>query len=177
MSSVSKYKYFTLVLYPYENDRDRLTLEYIINVYPSKYVDHDKDEVKNHTHIVFQTPSPRTVESVKKELDVPYIEYVRTVKQMIKYLTHENEEGKHHYNLNELHGDLDISTPNDELYEIYLLLEFINSSTEHLYIASLNSFACANGLWSTYRRNCAILFKTMEEHNLFYERRTKNYDY
>lgn len=172
-----KFKYFTLVLYPEEDSKHKEIFNYIKTGYACKWCVHDKDDVKSHVHIVWQTPSPRSLESIKKELNVDYVEFVRTIKQMVDYLTHENCSDKYHYSLSELKGDLEISDTNSELYDISLLLEFINSSTTYLYIASLNAFACANGLWSTYRRNCAILLKTLEEHNLFIERMTQNHEH
>lgn len=168
-----KFKYFTLVLYPDENEKDLAILNYLKNTYTYKLCIHDKDDCKIHTHIVFVVPSPRTLSSIKKELDVTYIENVRTIKSMILYLTHQNEDNKHHYDITELVGDLEISDESNELFDVNLILQFISNYGDYLYISSINWYCIENGLWSAYRRNQNIIIMTMKEHNEYINRERK----
>lgn len=163
---MDKYKYFTLVLYPDEDVSHETLLNTIITTYSYRAIYHDKDNSKKHLHIVFMTPSPRTLQSLKKELSIEYIEFVRTPKKMLEYLTHENDPEKYHYSYDETFGDLEIL--NDDLKEtnsIYKILTFINDYDGYLTLYVLNKFICENNLWSFYRRSSYIFIKTLEEHN------------
>lgn len=164
-----KFKYFTLVLYPEDSTHVEL-LNYLSNTYTCKYILHDKDKnidgefKKAHWHIVWQTPSPRTVTSLKKELNVEYLESVRTQKQMLAYLIHANDSNKYQYSVTELKGDLSIENDTED-NNILLILDFIESSDVEITVKELNYFCAKNGLWSHYRRSSYIFIKTLEEHN------------
>jgi hypothetical protein len=164
-----KFKYFTLVLYPEDSNHCDL-LNYLSNTYTCKYILHDKDinsdgELKkSHWHIVWQTPSPRTISSLKKELNIEYLESVRTQKQMLAYLIHANDSNKYQYSVSELKGDLSIENDTED-NNILLILDFIENSDVELTIKQLNYFCAKNGLWSHYRRSSYIFIKTLEEHN------------
>lgn len=160
-----KFKYFTIVLYP-DDIRCSELLEHITSNYKYRYILHDKDEVKPHYHVVFEVPSPRSLESIKKELSVEYIENVRTLKKMLEYLTHENDEKKYHYDLSQTVGDLDLFSSSDkELSDILIIMKFIDDYQGYLTLSSLNKFVLENGLWSSYRHSSYIMVKTLEEHN------------
>lgn len=164
-----KFKYFTLVLYPEDSTHVEL-LNYLSNTYTCKYILHDKDtnkdgEIKKaHWHIVWQTPSPRTISSLKKELNVEYLESVRTQKQMLAYLIHANDDSKYQYSISELKGDLSIENDTED-NKILLIIDFIESYPTELSVKELNYFCAKNGLWSHYRRSSYIFIKTLEEHN------------
>lgn len=164
-----KYKYFTLVLYPEDTTHVDL-LSYLSSTYSCKYILHDKDTTKDgilkkpHWHIVWQTPSPRTVSSLKKELNIEYLESVRTQKQMLAYLVHANDDTKYQYPVSELKGDLSIENDTED-NNILLILDFIDNYEGELTVKQLNYFCAKNGLWSHYRRSSYIFIKTLEEHN------------
>lgn len=164
-----KFKYFTLVLYPEDSNHCDL-LNYLSNTYSCKYILHDKDVNKDgalkkpHWHIVWQTPSPRTVTSLKKELNIEYLESVRTQKQMLAYLIHANDDSKYQYPVSELKGDLSIENDIED-NNILLILDFIDNCPVELSVKELNYFCAKNGLWSHYRRSSYIFIKTLEEHN------------
>jgi hypothetical protein len=164
-----KFKYFTLVLYPEDSNHCNL-LNYLSNTYTCKYILHDKDinkdgELKkSHWHIVWQTPSPRTISSLKKELNIDYLESVRTQKQMLAYLIHANDSNKYQYPVSDLKGDLSIENDTED-NNILLILDFIENSDVEITIKQLNYFCAKNGLWSHYRRSSYIFIKTLEEHN------------
>lgn len=163
---MDKYKYFTLVLYPNEDKKHLEIFNSIITTYSYRAIVHDKDEAKVHTHIVFSTPSPRTLASIKKELNIEYIEFVRTPKKMLEYLTHENDKEKYHYDYNETFGDLEVLNDTDkECSNILIILNFINSYEGYLSLLNLNKFVVENNLWSYYRRSSYIFIKTLEEKN------------
>lgn len=160
-----KFKYFTIVLYP-DDDNYLNILEHITSNYKYKYILHDKDEVKPHYHVVFEVPSPRTLDSIKKELNVSYIENVRTIKKMIEYLTHENAQDKFHYSIENCFGDLELFNSSEkEISDILVIMNFIDSYTGYLTLSTLNSFVLKKGLWSSYRHSSYIMIKTLEEHN------------
>lgn len=164
-----KFKYFTLVLYPEDKSHVDL-LNYLSNTYTCKYILHDKDTnsdgelKKSHWHIVWQTPSPRTVTSLKKELNIEYLESVRTQKQMLAYLIHANDNSKYQYPVSELKGDLSIENDTED-NNILLILDYIDNCPSTLTVKELNYFCAKNGLWSHYRRSSYIFIKTLEEHN------------
>lgn len=164
-----KFKYFTLVLYPEDTTHVDL-LNYLSNTYFCKYILHDKDRnltgelKKPHWHIVWQTSSPRTITSLKKELNVEYLESVRTQKQMLAYLIHANDDSKYQYPLSDLKGDLSIESDTED-NNVLLILDFIESCPIELSVKELNYFCARNGLWSHYRRSSYIFIKTLEEHN------------
>lgn len=165
----NKFKYFTLVLYPEDTTHVDI-LNYLSTTYSCKYILHDKDRNKDgelkkpHWHIVWQTSSPRTVSSLKKELNVEYLESVRTQKQMLSYLIHANDDSKYQYPVSELKGDLSIENDTED-NNILLILDFIESSDVEITVKQLNYFCAKNGLWSHYRRSSYIFIKTLEEHN------------
>ena len=164
-----KFKYFTLVLYPDDSTHIDL-LNYLSNTYTCKYILHDKDRNKDgelkkaHWHIVWQTASPRTVTSLKKELNVDYLQIVRTQKQILAYLIHANAPDKYQYPVSDLKGDLSIENDTED-NNILLILDFIENSDVEITIKQLNYFCAKNGLWSHYRRSSYIFIKTLEEHN------------
>lgn len=166
-----KFKYFTLVLYPDDTNCSNL-LDHIVSNYSYRYILHDKDVDENgnlkkpHFHVVWQVPSPRTIESLKKELSVPYLENVRTIKKMLQYLTHANEKDKFHYDISDSIGDLILlDDVNKEISDISLIMNFISSYKGYLSLSILNKFVLDNGIWSSYRHSSYIMIKTLEEHN------------
>lgn len=162
----NKYKYFTLVLYPDDDPKHSQILDTIISTYSYRAIYHNKDEAKVHLHIVFSTPSPRTLASLKKEFNIDYIEFVRTPKKMLEYLTHENAKEKHHYSYDETFGDLEVLSETDtESKNILLILNYINNFEGYLSLLTLNKFVVDNNLWSFYRRSSYIFIKTLEEKN------------
>lgn len=171
---MDKYKYFTLVLYPNEDKLHLSLLDYITSNYSYRAIYHDKDEGKTHLHIVFLTPSPRSLPSLKKELSVDYIEFVRTPKKMLEYLTHKNDSKKYHYSYDETFGDLELLNDTEkEDNNISILLKFINTYNGYLSLMTLNNFVVENKLWSFYRRSSYIFIKTLEEHNNICYNQTK----
>lgn len=160
-----KFKYFTIVLYP-DDVRCSELLEHITSNYKYKYILHDKDDNKPHYHVVWEVPSPRSLDSLKKELNVDYLENVRTIKKMIEYLTHENSQDKFHYSIENCIGDLELLTYSDrELSDILVIMNYIDSCKEYLTLSQLNKFVLEKGLWSSYRHSSYIMIKTLEEHN------------
>lgn len=174
---MDKYKYFTLVLYPNEDSSHKEILNHIITNYKYRAIYHDKDDGKVHLHIVFSTPSPRTLPSLKKELSIDYIEFVRTPKKMLEYLTHENDSKKYHYDFNETFGDLEILNETEkEDFSIITILNFIYNYNGYLRLIDLNKFVVENGYWSNYRRSSYIFVKTLEEHNQLCYNKDKEVD-
>ena len=161
----NKFKYFTIVLYP-DDDNYSFILEHITSNYKYRYILHDHDEVKPHFHVVFEVPSPRTLSSLKKELNVPYLENVRTIKKMLDYLTHQNSPDKFHYSIENSIGDLEIlDTSDKEISDILVIMNFIDDYKGYLSLSVLNNFVLSKGLWSSYRHSSYIMIKTLEEHN------------
>lgn len=161
----NKFKYFTIVLYPDDENYSNI-LEHITSNYKYRYILHDKDDVKPHFHCVFEVPSPRTLTSLKKELSVPYLENVRTIKKMLEYLTHENDSTKYHYSIENSIGDLELFNSSEkEISDILFIMNFIDNYQGYLTLSTLNNFVLQHSLWSSYRHSSYIMIKTLEEHN------------
>lgn len=171
---MKKNRYWTLVLYPRENEEEKRKLEHITKNYKYAMIEHDKDEVKTHTHIIWETPSPRTENSMKEELGIKYIEVVHTKKAMYEYLIHKNNKEKFQYSLEQVQGDLVILDDDDkESKEISTILKYLYSSNKKMSLQELNEFVYNNNLWGTYRRSAYIIIKSVEEFNYLYYNKEK----
>lgn len=92
-------------------DNDRIIK--IVEKYPKyAYIKHDKDDAETHYHYYVEFPSPRSLNAVAKELNIPpnMLEQVYSKKGILQYLTHENAKGKHQYLPEEIYSNFDILT-------------------------------------------------------------------
>lgn len=114
---------FALELYP-EDETHVDKLEYIKNFYEYAYILHDKDvweedteehkigELKKpHWHVIIRLNNPRSIESLKKELQMKHIEtcnfYAYT-----RYLIHKDQPQKYQYNKNEIITNIQLRVDN-----------------------------------------------------------------
>lgn len=67
------------------------------------YIDHepDADDGKPHTHFVFTTNGSRTIQMIADKLDISpqYVQVVRRITAIYRYLVHADDPEKHQYSL------------------------------------------------------------------------------
>lgn len=175
--------HWCLVLYPSEDPKHQLALDYIIENY-SKYafIKHDKDFLddntikKEHFHIVVSFSNYRWKNAISNELGITpnYIEKVRNLENALKYLVHYNNSNKYQYNIDEVIGPLKVKLESyinnqdkTESEKVLELLEYIESSDNYLKVSEFIKFVCSLNLYDIYRRSATTFMKLIEEHNYF----------
>lgn len=102
---------FTVSLKPaWSEEKIHLFMAQMIGQAKVWAINHDKDinedgeKVETHTHILVAYSTPRKVSTVANvfEVESNFIEIVRNMKGMLRYLTHKDEEDKHLYNDDEV---------------------------------------------------------------------------
>lgn len=99
--------------YTFALTKDNERIIRIVEKYPKyAYIKHDKDDAEVHYHYYVEFPSPRSLNAVAKELDIPpnMLEQVYSKKGILQYLTHENAHDKHHYDVSEIQTNMDLIT-------------------------------------------------------------------
>lgn len=99
--------------YTFALTKDNERIIKIVEKYPKyAYIKHDKDDAEVHYHYYIEFPSPRSLDAVAKELDIPpnMLEQVYSKKGILQYLTHENAHDKHHYDVSEIKTNMDLIT-------------------------------------------------------------------
>lgn len=107
MSNQAKHRIYTFAL-TRDNDRVRK----IVEKFPKfAYIKHDKDDTEEHYHYYVEFPNPRSISGVAKTLMIPdhMIEIVYSKKNMLQYLTHENDPQKFHYDKSDIVANFDIT--------------------------------------------------------------------
>lgn len=162
---MKKSRNFSIVLYPNENEKDKKTLEYIIKYFEYAYIEHDKDiweedteehkkgeKKKAHTHVLINLKNPRSIEAMKKELNIDYIEtcnfYAYT-----RYLIHLGYNNKYQYSEKEIKTNMEIRINNalkreynSEEQDARILLDYIfkESNGSYLTFRKLTEYALKN---------------------------------
>jgi hypothetical protein len=184
--------YWTLILYEDSttlNFNDKI--DYIKKNYDYLYIKHDKDKddkgnlKKIHYHIVLKFKNYKWLNSLSNELDISsnYFEPINSLKNMLCYLIHFNNEDKFHYSLDEVIGSNSLKNKlvsfinNDDKIEedkIKIIFNFINSCDFFISYSMLVDFVLKNCLWAEFRRSSLVFFKLLEEHNKFLTESRKN---
>lgn len=84
--------YFTVVLYPLENDDHAMIFEYIKNHYEHAFIEHPHEydtDPKTHTHVVFRLQKQSTVNGVNRFFGFDFCEIVENLQSMMQYLIHD----------------------------------------------------------------------------------------
>lgn len=129
----SKSRYFAGVTYLCMEDLIEALQGKATSIRAWAAIDHNKDNKEPHRHFILRTHStwtpsavckwfPRNEDASGKEVNT-MVEVVRDRQGIADYLTHENDEGKYHYDKSEIidHGLADIvpsGTTNDDTFEI-----------------------------------------------------------
>lgn len=99
--------------YTFALTRDNERVIKIVEKYPKyAYIKHDKDDAEVHYHYYIEFPNPRSIDAVARDLDIPtnMLEAVYNKRGILEYLTHENAQGKHHYDASEVRANFDLVT-------------------------------------------------------------------
>lgn len=170
---------FALLLYP-DDSTHMDALEVIKKSYDHAYILHDKDlnekeEIKkSHYHVIITVGNNQKWNTaLAKELEIGenYIEKVRNLDRALEYLIHFNDEDKHEYEVDEVHGNLKTrliallgASEKTEGEKVVELIEVI----ENAEIVKMSDFAkhCAiTGKWDVFRRAGGIFAQIIKEHN------------
>lgn len=84
--------YFTVVLYPAENEDHALIFDYIKDHYECAYIEHThvyEDDPKTHTHVVFRLQRQSTVNGVNRFFGFDFCEIVENLQSIMQYLIHD----------------------------------------------------------------------------------------
>ena len=94
----------------YDVERVKALVEALIPKYA--YIIHDKDEDAGiHTHFYLEFPNAVFLNPTAEKLNIPahMLEKVDTKVGFLRYLTHENTPGKHHYDISEVVANFDVA--------------------------------------------------------------------
>lgn len=173
-------KYWCLVLYPREDPKHEKALDYIISNYKYAFIEHNKDIDENgslkkkHTHVVISFNNYKWRNSLSEELEIQpnYLEKVRNLESVLKYLIHFNDIKKYQYKIDDVCGNLkekliqyiknDKEDENDKLIN---LLDYIDSSYTYISLSSFVRYCCKIGYYDIYRRSASTFIRLIDEHN------------
>lgn len=126
---------------------------------------------KPHYHVVLSLPngSPTNVDSIKSRLQLDYVEGVRSVRSAMRYLVHEDDPDKFHYNRFDLSGSSVMVArakgylASDLNGSIKDVLEILNGIDSYISYTNFLSLCCDSGVAGTLRN---IKVETLlKEHN------------
>lgn len=99
--------------YTFALTQDNERIIKLVKKYPKyAYIKHDKDDAEPHYHYYIEFPNPRAISAVASELKIPenMIQQVFDKRGILNYLTHENSNGKFHYDKSEIITNMDLLT-------------------------------------------------------------------
>lgn len=170
---------FACILY-----KDSLTYDYnkIIDYISSNYTDYayiehkpEKDETKEHTHLLIHFPNKRYLRAFANEIGVAdnYIEKANLI-PYLRYLIHFDDEEKIQYSIDQVHGPLKeklIEILNgsslNETEQVSMIFDYIMEQENYVTMTSVIQFVIQNGIYSAYRRNYSMFRDLIVEHNKF----------
>lgn len=173
---------FTAILYPdseeydYNEVIDKLTG---LGYDEWAYIVHDRDKKddgspkKAHVHVILKKSTPTALGTVARQLGIPsnYVQRVRNWKRMVLYMTHDEQDDKVKYELEELIS----SDPKkfesyfkdeDESEQARRILDYITESGCRSYIQLLD-WCVYNGLYATCRRNASMWSNCIKENERY----------
>lgn len=91
--SPKAYRHFVAILYPDSEIYNYDDILFNLNQFKYyAYIKHkpEKEESKEHVHLFISLDSPTTIKNLSKRLGIPenYIQYVKSVRSSVRYLTH-----------------------------------------------------------------------------------------
>lgn len=173
---------FTAILYPdseeydYNEVLDKLTGW---GYEEWAYIVHDRDKKddgtpkKTHAHVILKKSTPTALGTIARQLGISsnYVQRVRNWKRMVLYMTHDEQDDKVKYELEELIS----SDPKkfesyfkdeDESEQARRILDYITESGCRSYIQLLD-WCVYNGLYATCRRNASMWSNCIKENERF----------
>ena len=174
---MKKYYTYAMVLYKDSTTYDyQKVIDYIEKNYKYyAYIEHkpEKDQTKEHTHLLVHFDNKRYASAISKELNVG-VNYIQNANLIpyLRYLIHFDDEDKIQYSIEEVHGPLfnklkdiiskDTKTESEQVAEI---MSYIFESNEWLYVTNVAQFVLNNGCYSAFRRNYSFFKDLVLEHN------------
>lgn len=100
--SPKSYRHFIAILYPDSEIYNYNDIIFNLNQFKYyAYITHqpEKEESKEHVHLFISLDSATTVKNISKRLGIPenYIQYVKSVRSSVRYLTHIDYPEKKQY--------------------------------------------------------------------------------
>lgn len=178
MNRKNKYYTFCFILY-----KDSLTYDYskILGYIESSwasyaYIVHspEKDESKEHIHVLVHFDNKRYISAISKEigLEENYIQPCNLI-PYLRYLIHFDDEDKIQYSPYEVYGPLQskllscIKSKKEEHEQVACIVSYIAEFTGTLHIFTLTQFVLENNLYSAFRRNYVFFKDLVLEHNRY----------
>lgn len=171
-----KYYTFCFVLYSDSLDYDyNKIIDYITKNWTNYgYIVHspEKDQSKEHTHVLVHFDNKRYINAIAKELNIGanYIQPCNLV-PYLRYLIHFDDEDKIQYSPYEVQGPLQakllecIKTKRTETEDVSIILSYIFEYQGTLRFCTLSQFVVQQGVYSAYRRNYIFFKDLVLEHN------------
>lgn len=139
------------------------------------YIEHqpEKDESKEHTHLLVHFDNKRYPTAISKEIGVPenYIQKANLI-PYLRYLIHLDDEDKIQYSIDSVHGSLQkklrevmLSDKMSESEQVSVICAYIFEYDDYLSHSILIDFVLQNGCYSAYRRNFLLFKELVLEHN------------
>lgn len=168
-------KYYTIELYNESeniNFNDKIEL---IKKYDYAYILHNKDNAKEHYHVVVAFANYRYKNAICEEFNIPsnYIEPIRSIEGILTYLIHLNYKSKYQYSIDDVVGSNGLLTKlkkaikNNGLEEENKVLELIQyiDNSEVITYTRFIKYACSIGRFDVVRRSQYLFTKIIDEHN------------
>lgn len=173
---------FMVTLYPNENAQDAESLQFCIDLFDDvKYITHDKDDAKPHTHVLVLCTA-RQMNSIEKQTGIAKhrIEVLRSYDASLAYLVHANHPDKYQYDIDQIKGiplteqqiDNILNTrskanakrneENTRNYGLSTIIEFI-TTTKTCTFSNVTKFCIENGLASVLRSYGYIISQIIKE--------------
>lgn len=174
---MKKYYTYAMVLY-----KDSTTYDYdkVINYIEKNYkyyayIEHkpEKDQTKEHTHVLVHFDNKRYATAISKELNVP-INYIQNANLIpyLRYLIHYDDEDKIQYSPTEVNGTLTYKliellnkTNQTESELVAQIMSFIIDYDGWLTVTDLSQFVLMSGTYSAFRRNYSFFKDLLLDHN------------
>ena len=186
-----KSRKYCILLYPNEDKTHKKALDFIKLNYDYALIEHnqDKDEngeiKKSHTHIVISFPNAKWNTAIANDLGITinYIEKCRDMDKALEYLIHYNDDTKHQYDIEEVHGSLKyqlkkilLNDGKDENVKAFELIQYIKEYEGYISFTNFAEYACEIGMYDVARRSSYLLGRIIEEHNTKYDYKKKAYN-
>lgn len=157
-----RFRHFMILLYEdskiYKYDDILFDLKGSFKNYAFIKHEPEKEEKKEHVHFILSLDNPRSINSISKRIGVPpnYIQSIKSLRASCRYLTHQDEYDKKHYELADVkvsssfsrkfYGAFDdLKTEEDMIDDIYLfidsLVDFNYKDANRMLIKFVNSQA------------------------------------
>lgn len=125
----------------------------------------ESDEKKSHIHFILSLDNPRSINSLSKRIGIApnYIQSVKSLRASCRYLTHQDNEEKIHYDLTDVIVSKsfarkfyasfdDLKTEEDVIEDIYLFIDTLEDSSFKDAVKSLIVFVNSQSYDTIYKR-------------------------